>query len=570
MKKKTNESADLTDSETPRIGVFICHCGANIAGILDVEALEVFAKTIPYVVFTQRNLYTCSESGLREIKNAIKEQHLNRVIVASCTPRTHEPLFRTACQEAGLSRYLFEFVNLREQCSWVHMQERERATQKAKELIRMGGARAALLDPREEIVVDVTRKALVIGGGIAGITAAISLAGSGSPVLLVERENELGGLLRSINRLYPTFGEASELLEKNIKALEADPRVKTLTGARVLSVSGFIGNYYVAIDAKGQKIEDTVGVIVVATGARPFVPHGLYGYDGKKVVTQEELEIKLKSGEFEAKNVIMIQCVGARMPGREYCSRICCMTAIKNATLIRERHPETEVFVLYRDIQTYGTLYEEDYRSARSAGVGFLRYGLSRPPVVRNGNLVVYDELLGRDIALPYDLLVLSTPLVSPDGSAELSRLLKVPLDANGFFLEAHAKLRPVEFATDGVFLCGAGRWPCDIGDAVYQGRAAAAKASIPLRKGHVTAEPLFAEVIADLCRDCRRCIEGCPYSAITTVDEEVFHYARKVSKVNPVMCKGCGACSVHCPSGAIVMKHYNDEQVMAMIAQAF
>ncbi len=551
-----------SELDAARIGVFICHCGANIAGFLDVEALEQHAKKLPNIAFTQRNLYTCSEMGLREIKNAIKEHQLNRVVVCSCTPRTHEPLFRSACYEAGLSRYLFEFVNIRDQCSWVHMHERDKATDKAKELIQMGVARAALLEPKDEITVSVVRKALIIGGGIAGMTAAQSLATRGFQVIIVEKEKELGGLLKSIHKLYPTLGEAKELLQRNLKAVHGSPRIKVMTATTVAGASGFVGNYNVVFDSAGEKIEDTVGVIIVATGARLLQPKDLCGYNATSVITHGELEGILKEGKLVANNIAMIQCAGARIPGREYCSRICCMTAIKNAILIRENHPTTEVFVMYRDIQTYGTLYEEDYRRAREMGVNFLRYGLSRPPTVRDGKVIVYDELLGEDIPIPFDLLVLSTPLVSPQGAEQLSKVLKVPVDENGFFLEAHVKLRPVDFATDGIYLCGCARWPSDIGESVSQALAAAARASILLSQGMVRVEPIVSEVDQQRCIGCGLCETICSYGAIRLVDTANGKRAKTVT----ASCKGCGTCASSCPQKAIRMNHYTDEQMEAQI----
>ncbi|MDQ7778184.1 MAG: FAD-dependent oxidoreductase [Planctomycetota bacterium] len=562
MPDEVTQKEAAPDPGAPRIGVFVCHCGANIAGFVDIEAIENHARALPNVAFTQRNLYTCSETGLREIKTAIAAQKLNRVVVASCSPRTHEPLFRSACREAGLNPFLFEFVNIRDQCSWVHMQQREGATRKAKELIQMGVARAALLEPQEDITVGVAGKALIIGGGISGITATMSIARRGFQVILVEREKELGGILKNVHKLYPTMGSAGDLIGKNIRAVQKMPRVQVLTSARLVEVSGFVGNYKVTIDSEGKRIEDTVGVIVVATGARLLTPEGLFQYNGRNIVTQGELELLLKQGRLDADSIVMIQCVGARVPGREYCSRVCCMTAIKNAILIREAQPETAVFVLYRDIQTYGTLYEEDYRRARELGVSFIRYNLSKPPVVSSDKVIVHDELLGEDVPIPFDLLALATPLIPQAGFDELSKALKVPVDENGFFLEAHAKLRPVDFATDGIFLCGCARWPSDIGESVSQALAAAARASIPLSQGHVKVEPIVSQVDQNRCIGCGLCETVCSYVGIHLTDTPKGKKAETIR----ASCKGCGTCGASCPQKAIRMSHFTDGQIEAQI----
>ncbi|MBW1786295.1 MAG: CoB--CoM heterodisulfide reductase iron-sulfur subunit A family protein, partial [Deltaproteobacteria bacterium] len=368
-----------------RIGVFVCHCGSNIAGYLDVEAVADFAETLPHVAFVQRNLYTCSEGGINEIKSAIKEQNLNRVVVASCTPRTHEPLFRSSCAEAGLNPYLFEMVNIRDQCSWVHMQEQEDGTIKAKDLVRMGIAKAAL-----------------------------ALANRGYEVVLAEKNDTLGGALNRLNKLGPTMTDAATLGQEKIDAVSDHPKITVFTRAKVTSVQGFIGKYQADIETDTGTKNIDLGVIVVATGARTLVPEGLYGYDGQRVITQEELEGRLKTGlDPTVKHVVMIQCVGSRNEERPYCSRICCQTAVKNAMLIREKNPESRVTILYRDMQMYGVENEEMFRDSKAKGVRYINYDPSRPPAVDGEKVDVYHALLGRDMNLPADLVVLSTPLVS-------------------------------------------------------------------------------------------------------------------------------------------------------------
>jgi len=557
--------------EEPRIGVFVCHCGRNIGAYVDVPGVVEYVKGLPNVVHAEHNLYTCSEEGISAIKKGIKEYNLNRVIVASCTPRTHEPLFRSACEAVGLNKYLFEFVNIRDQCSWVHMHEPEKATEKAKDLVRMGVAKARLLEPLEEIEIKVAPSALVIGGGIVGMEAALNLARQGFDVHLVEKEPELGGKLRSIHKLFPTNQEAKKLIKPLVEQVKGHPKIKTYLSSKVKQVTGFIGNFDVSLDGKGEENKFNVGTIVVATGAEALKPKGQYGY-GKmtNVLTQLELEEHMKKGETLGQNVVMINCVGARVPERTYCSRICCMTAIKNASLIRESNPKAKVWILHRDLMTYGVDFESYYRRAMELGVRFVRYSLERPPeVIGDGKverIKVYHELRREEIELPCDMLVLTTPLIPAEDNQNISKMLKVSLDEFGFFLEAHLKLRPVEFAMDGIYICGSARWPTDVTEGISQGYAAASKAAGPLRMGYVKPEAINALVNEDECSGCGICELLCPFQAIELQPRD----GKRVSHVNEAVCKGCGTCGAACPSGAISMHHFTDEQILAQVEALF
>lgn len=551
-------------TEDIRIGVFLCHCGSNIAGYLNMEELAEFAEKLPHVAFVQRNLYTCSEGGINEIKKGIKEQNLNRVVVASCTPRTHEPLFRSSCGEAGLNPYLFEMVNIRDQCSWVHMKEQENGTNKAKDLIRMGVAKSALLEPQKAIMSEVEVRALVIGGGIAGMTAALALANRGFEVVLVEKEEALGGMLNRLNRVGPTMVSASALTAEKVQALAEHPKITVFTNARVTEAQGFIGKYKVDIETESGVKKVDIGVILVATGARAFVPKGLYNYDGKRVVTQLEMETLLKKGlDPGIKNVVMIQCVGSRNDERPYCSRICCQTAVKNAMLIREQNPAARVSILYRDMQMYGVENEEMFRDSKAMGIRYMNYDPHRPPQVEPDKVRVYHALLGREMELPANLVVLSTPVVSQEDAETISRLLRVPIDENGFFLEGHVKLKPLDFATDGVYLCGSARFPSNIREAVAQGLGAASRASIPLSKGSVVVEPIIS-VLAneDACRGCGLCVALCPYGAL---EIQRTDKGRKVHVID-VACKGCGVCAATCYQHALSINSFTDQQIRSQL----
>ena len=548
-------------SEETRIGVFICDCGSNIAGHLDCKAVTEYAAKLPDVVCAKENLYTCSEAGIAEIQKAIKEHKLNRVLVASCSPRTHQPLFQSSCAQAGMNPYLFEMANIRDQCSWVHMQKREEATEKAKDLVRMGVAKAAFLEPQKDIEASLIPRVLVIGGGVGGLSAAESLASMGLEVILVEKEDQLGGLLNQLHQLAPDGDRAEDRLSHLVDTVTSKSNVTIHVGSQVESVSGYIGNYEVAIRPKeGETLKEKVGCIVVAVGAVPLEPEGLYGYDGKAIITQAALEERLKRGAFKANNVVMIQCVGARCSEREYCSRICCMTAVKNAMLIKEQNPDAQVHILYRDMQMYGTKKERMLWDARGLGVRFDVYEADKPPEVGKGIVKFEQPLIGETREIPYDLVVLSTPLVAREDAPLLSQLLRVPMDQNHFFMEAHAKLRPLDFATDGVFLCGSARYPATVEEARSQGLGVASRIATVLFKDKLVISAIVAEINPETCVGCQGCMEMCPYGAIVYVPE------KDICEVNTILCKGCGCCAATCPSQSALLKGFKPEQLLAQI----
>jgi heterodisulfide reductase subunit A len=601
-KPRAPKASVWKEGEPPRIGVFICRCGVNIGGVVDVSDVVEYAKTLPKVVYSEENMYTCSEAGLASIKEAIKSHGLHRVIVASCTPRTHEPLFRSACQEAGLNRYLFEMANIREQCSWVHSHEPERATKKAKDIVRMAVARATHLQPQEEIQIDIKDSSLVIGGGIAGLTTALSLAKQGFQVYLVEKEPELGGNLRRLHKLYPTMQDASRVLDPVVEAVKAQKNIQVLMSTTISDVKGYVGDFHVAASKNGEKIGFDVGTIVVASGALNYQPpQGLYQYGiHDRVVTQFEMDQLLSKGAVQnPERVIMVQCVGSRKgeirayeleafamsdtsrilrkilkarkeEGWPYCSRICCMNAIKNAILIKEQSPKTDVIILYSDLRVYKE-YEDIYSKARDLQIKFVKFiEEARPEITEapdNKLLVsVYDMLAGREVKFVGDWVVLSTPLIPNKDSIMLARTLKIPLSPEGFLMEAHLKLRPVDTQMDGIFLAGAATGPKDVPESIVSAKAAVARAAVLMANKKMRAEAITAAVNPDLCRGCGRCEEVCEFNAI-----ELVEVAPKVknAKVNEISCKGCGTCSVTCPTGAISMKHYSGRQVNAMVEAA-
>ena len=547
----------------PRIGVFVCNCGTNIAGFVDTKSVAEYASGLANVVFVRENLYSCSEAGVNDIKHAIIDNKLERVVVAACTPITHEPTFRATCEDAGLNAYFFEFVNIREHCSWVHKEDKDAATGKAKDLIRMGVARAVHLEPMEPIVGDVERCALVIGGGISGMTAALELAGRGFRVVLIEKERRLGGLVRHLHEVYPWKRRASEYLKPLISRVKAEPHIDIITSAEITDVQGFIGNYRVSVTSRKDPV--VAGVIIVATGAVPLEPEGLYAHDSRRVVTLMEIEALMGRSRRPGKDVVIVTCAGARMPERFYCSRICCMTAIKHAITLRKRW-KSRVTILYRDLMCYGVRNEELLREAKQVGVRFVNYSADNPPVLEKRQVKVASSILDKDITIPCDLFALATPLVPARTNALLSRLLKVPVDEYGFFLEAHVKLRPLDFATDGIFVCGTARWPASVRECTEQALGAASRASTLLSSGRVKVEPIISTVIEEECRGCGLCAALCPYGAIEIVETEHGKKARIID----VACKGCGTCGATCYRCAITMTHYHNEQLTAQIRVAF
>nr|WP_208595674.1 FAD-dependent oxidoreductase [Thermosulfurimonas dismutans] len=552
-----------------RVGVFVCHCGVNIAGVVDVEAVRDYAKSLPGVVYAENVLYSCAQDSLEKLKEKIKEHKLNRLVIAACSPRTHEPLFQETLREAGLNLALVEMANIRDQCSWVHADDPEKATQKAKDQVRMAVAKARRLKPLELQKVKVTPSALVIGGGAAGMAAALSIADQGYEVHLVEKEAELGGHLRRVKFL--AEGEnPQKILKDLITRVEKHENIRVYKSASVENISGYVGNFTSTIKVKeGSKVINH-GVVVVATGAKEHKPSGyLYGKN-RKILTQLELEEKLsrgKRGLGKTRRVVMIQCAGSRGEELPHCSKLCCQQAVKNALRIKELSPETEVFIFYRDMRTYG-FYEELYRKARNQGVIFLRYEpTQRPEVLKKGRGIVvrgYDALLGEEIEIPADLVVLSVG-VAPDKENPIAQILKTPMTDEGFLMEAHVKLRPVEVAVDGVYICGLAHGPKPLEETLAQAKAAAGKAVIPLAKGFVEVPPIVSRVEEKKCIGCGICASLCPYNAIEMVKKE----KRRKAQVIAAACKGCGVCGSHCPVFAITLGGFTDEAILEQI-QAF
>ncbi len=578
----SEKEVKITDE--PRIGVLICHCGINIGKYIDIPQVIEFIQTLPNVEFCEDNLYSCSSDSQKRIKEVIKEFNLNRFLVASCTPRTHESLFQETCQEAGLNKYLFEMVNIRDQCSWVHMTEKELATEKAIDLIRMGVAKSRLLKPQEEEKLKITQAALVIGGGISGMTAALNIANQGFKVYLIEKEGHLGGNLRFLNMLYPTQEDASIILNKTTERVLKNKKIQIFLGSELDDINGYIGNYDVSLIDSDKKPHDLkVGTIIVATGGQELKPNEFFDYKYKNhnVITQLQLEQKLKEEDQSwlgsLNHITTLLCVNARQEqGITYCSNICCESAIKNINILKELKQDLKLIVLYRDLQMAKKEFEKYYRERRKDAI-FLRYDLNNPPVIKerktgtdNFEIEVFDTNLQDNIKFNTELIVLSTPMIPADNLGELARMLKVPLDKNGFFLEAHVKLRPLDFATDGIFLCGCAQWPKNIQDSISQANGAAGRACRFLSVEEITTSGLVAEVDQEMCIGCGTCEEACSYNAIELIEDvkefEEISLPTIKSSVNSGLCKGCGTCAVNCPIGAISIKHYDFDQIKAMI----
>jgi heterodisulfide reductase subunit A-like polyferredoxin len=565
-KKSYPDEHDVTDEE-PRIGVFICHCGMNIGSVVDVEHVTESIKDQDDVVFATHTMFTCSDTSLSNIKDMICEHRLNRIVVASCTPRTHEPLFRETLREAGLNPYLFEMANIRDQCSWVHSSEPESATEKAVELVEMAIARARCLSPLEGSTLAVDQKGLVIGGGLSGMTSALSLAEQGFKVHLVECSNHLGGHLHDIYRTLEK-DNISSFTDELINRVKDHPLIDVYLETEIASVSGHIGKFATTLSNNGKTSEVTSGIVIVATGAEQAQTSEYLHGTSDSVITQVELEKRLCSRALPEKgqNFVMIQCVGSRDDDRPYCSRICCSMAIKNALAIKKKDPGANVFILYRDVRTYG-FRELYYKQAREAGVVFIRYSPDAKPQVRDKDgliVTVNSPDFPETIEIEADTIVLSTGVTpSPENNKRISDILKVPLNASDFYLEAHMKLRPVDFATEGIYLCGLAHSPKFIDENIAQARAAAARAATVLSKTQLDVSAQVSYVDQNMCISCMTCVKACPYTA-------PFCNKDGKAQIEAAKCMGCGLCASECPARAIQLNHFETDQFSVMIKTLF
>jgi heterodisulfide reductase subunit A len=560
VKKTYPQEKDVTKEEA-RIGVFVCHCGRNISGVVDTTAVADYAKSLDNVVFAQEFLYSCSSDSQEMMKKIIVRENLNRVVVAACTPRTHEPLFQDMLMEGGLNPFLFEMANIRDQCSWVHQDKPEEATEKSKKLVRMSVDRTRLLKPLYKQSYDLDHSALVIGGGVAGMNAAINFAGQGYKVNLIELTDSLGGNVKNIH--YTIEGaDPAKYLQSVIDNIGNNDNITVRLNSEVTKTSGFLGNFKVEIGKQdGSSEEIDAGVIVVATGGVEYQGDDyLYGKDDR-VISQKQLESRIAKEPQQLENVntvVMIQCVGSRNDEFVGCSRVCCTNAVKNAIKIKEESPGKNVYVLYRDIRTYG-FREIYFTKARELGVIFLRFDEETPPLVSNENglsVTVKDEMLGADINIKADIVALSMGIRPSPSAEKLSKVMKIPLDSLGFFLEAHMKLRPVEFGTDGIYLAGLAHFPKFIDESIAQACATVAKGTTILSREKLSLGGIISVVQEEKCVACLTCIRLCPYNVPRIIDA--------VAKIEPSQCQGCGICAAECPAKAIQLQHYTDEQMLA------
>jgi heterodisulfide reductase subunit A len=559
-----------TSAEELKIGVVVCHCGANIGRVVNIPELVEYASTLENVSWAGENLFACSTENARQISEQIVEKGLNRLVLAACTPRTHEPLFRDTCREAGINQYFFEFANIREHCSWVHSKEKENATEKAKDIVRMSVARAAHLQPLKEFDLPVDKRALVIGGGPAGMTSALSIAEQGFEVYLLEKESDLGGMARRIH--YTLEGmDVQAYLNGLMRKVYQHPSIRVLTDSTIQEVTGYVGAFQTTVKAEGRVRKIDHGIVIVATGAQEHRPtEYLYG-ENERVITQLELEagiVQQTDKVRAAQSLVMIQCVGCRQPDKNYCSRVCCGQAIKNALKLKDLNPELDIHILFRDMRTYG--FKEDYyREAAERDVKFIRFEPeNKPEVVAAGaglKVTVPDPVLGQKIELEADLVVLSAAVNPSDAGPDMASFYKCSMNPDGFFQEAHVKLRPVDFGSDGVFLCGTAHYPKHISETISQAYGAAGRAVAILSGDTVTASGSVCDVNEHDCVACGACITCCNYDAIEFVDTP----NGKKAKVREVLCKGDGLCNAKCPTGAIYLKHYTDDEIFAQIDNA-
>ena len=557
--------------EPPKIGVFVCKCGINIGGIADVPAIAEYAKALPDVGYVQENLFSCSQDALKQMADKIKEQNLNRVVVASCSPSTHQFIFQEMLRNAGLNKYLFEMANIRNQCTWCHQQEPEKATEKCKDLVNMAVAKARLIQPLEYLSVEVIRKALVIGAGVAGMTSALGLAHQGYAVHLVEMTDRLGG---NALKLHATWkGEkVRPFLDDLIENVKNNDKITVYLKSTIEEVTGFIGNFKSKLST-GHELDH--GVVVLATGAKAYQPEGQYLYkENSNVLLSLDLdsEIVRESERIKsAKTAAFIQCVGSRIPERMYCSKVCCAHSVENALKLKEINPDLDIYIIFRDMRTYG-LKEDLYKKAREKGISFIRYALNDLPRVEDAEgkirITVMDQVLQGPIEIVADILTLASAVV-PHDNMPLAQLYKVALNAEGFFSQAHAKMRPVDCATYGIFLAGLCQYPKPFEDCIAQGLATASRSSTILTKEQLQLESIISQPVDENCDGCAYCIDPCPYRALTLLEYMKDGEVKKTVEVNEVLCQGCGSCMATCPKQGINVAGFTMEQLGAQVDAA-
>jgi heterodisulfide reductase subunit A len=549
-----------------RVGVFVCDCGTNIGGVVDVPAVVEYAKKLDDVVFADEGRWLCSVDYLSKIKEFIAEHKLNKVVVACCTPRTHEPTFKSTVKEAGLNPYLLEFASIREQCSWVHKSNPAIATEKAKDLVRMGVAKARLLEPAEETRIPVGKNCLVIGGGMSGMTSALAVAGQGFNVKLVEKNEELGGLLGKLDKIAPWEVDAKEIIKDRIEKINGNEKIEVFTSSEIQDIEGYVGNYKVNVTRNGQSEEHDISTIIVSTGMREIEPTGQYGYRKfENVVTQLQFEDMLKSEKVrDLKSIAIINCVNSKNEERGCCN-IGCLVSVKNAKAIKEKNDDTKVYIFYKDLNIVGedSPYFKD--TIEKYDIKLIRYPEDQNPEVleEGGKLAVkaHDVLIGREMKFDADLVVLTAAFQGDDTAEKLKGLLKVSTNKDGFFQEAHIKLKPLDFATEGLYLGGCARSPKNMRESIEEAMGAAMRASIPMNKGFVEAEGIVADIDYEKCNECGLCAKNCAFGAIELID--------KKPEVIKAICKGCGTCAAECPKDAINIIHFTDEQILAQVEAA-
>lgn len=570
---------DVTSKE-PRVGVFVCHCGKNIASYLDVEKVTNVAEKLPNVEHAEHVMFACSEDSGKKIRETIKEKKLNRVVVAACTPSTHGGLFRDTLMEAGLNKYLFEMANIRNQCSWVHSDDWDAATKKAIALVKAAVAKVNLLEPLSEEEFSIIPKTLVIGGGLSGMKAALALANMGIESILIEKNSKLGGGLRELYSMFPSDIKTEDIIDPLIKEVTKNKLINVMTNAELVDIDGFIGNYAGKIKQNGKIKEMKFGTIIIATGFKEIDLEGEYQYGkNNNILSQIELEKRIKNNSLnlkkEPKNIVFINCAGAMDEKRPYCCRIGCGVSIKNAKFVSEKFPDSKVYILYRDMRVFGKEEEEYYSDVlKNYHVTTIRYaGDKKPKVIldkddpKEGSVTVkvYDDILNEELEIPADLVVLMINIEGAESTEALKNMLKIPAGSGDFFMEAHAKIRPLDFATDGIYLCGAAHYPKNLVDSIAQAEGAASRAAIPIMQGKMKGEGQVAEVDEELCSGCKTCEAVCPFSAIE-IKPRQDNPDRLVATVNRALCKGCGVCAGACPSGAIQQKGFKNEQIEVML----